>query len=130
MSGHDGCGCGHGHTEMQAPTLESAQELPVAEAMVDEAMEAESCGDGCGCGHGSQFGEVENATLQGFLTGLYASTMDHATLVAYFEAMGKEEGSPFAKPAQLLADAMSDLPADGEAPAHVRLLELVSGEAA
>lgn len=116
MSGHDGCGCGHAHMEAQA-----TQELPVS-------AEGDACGEGCGCGHGSQFGEVEGATLQGFLTGLYASTMDHAKLTAYFEAMRNEEGSPFAGPAQLLAEALAAVPADGEKPAHVRLLEIVSGE--
>lgn len=100
-------------------TTAVVEQLPVSE---------ESCGDNCGCSHESPFGEVEGATLQGFLTGLYASTMDHATLTAYFEAMGNEEGSPFAKPAQMLADALASVPAEGDKPVHVRLLEVVSGE--
>jgi hypothetical protein len=119
MGEHGGCCGGHGQAE--------AMEMP-EHVEGDAQMAGESCGEGCGCGHASPFSEVEGATMQGFLSGLYASTMDHPQLLAYLQAMGSEEGSEFAKPAQMLADAMSEVPLQGAKPVHVRLLELVSGQ--
>lgn len=97
-------------------------------------MEGESCGDGCGCGsgHASAFGEMETAAIQGFLSGLYASSLGREKLAEYFAAMAKQEGSEFQRPAQLLASALEALPEEDDSgkPVGIRLLELVSGESA
>lgn len=147
MHGDDGCGCGHAHGEtmMEAPATAPATETQSVQ------MEG-GCGEGCGCGAnadatmmgscgpeggccgGGEMSEVarlEGAAMQGFLSGLYASTMPADKLAEYLNVMSKQEGSEFARPAALLASALAQLPADlaPDKPVSARLLSYVSGEA-
>jgi hypothetical protein len=107
MSSGDGCCGGPMEVEMKAD-------------------DAQGCGEGCGCGPG--FNTVETATIQGFLSGLYASTLPREKLAEYLAAMADQEGSDFARPAQFLAGALESLGTDSPKPVGVQLLELVSGE--
>jgi len=146
MHGDDGCGCGHAHGE-------AMMETPVPTTASTEATETVQleggCGEGCGCGAnatqmqgescgsgdsccggGSEMARLEGAALQGFLSGLYASTMPPERLAEYLDLMAKQEGSEFAGPAKFLAGALQTIPADlvPEKSATVRLLSYISGE--
>lgn len=152
MHGDDGCGCGHAHGETMmenptptAPTAEASTRSVQVEGGCGEgcgcganattdAMMADSCGDGGCCGGGSgmtsEMARLEGAAMQGFLSGLYASTMPADKLADYLAVMSQQEGSEFARPASILASALQQIPADvaPDKPITTRLLAYVSGE--
>lgn len=121
MHGHDGCGCGHG-AETQLETQPHGQA-----ADGEQLPQAGSCGDGCGCGHGPGLDDVETGVMQGFLSGLYASTLSREKLTEYLTTMSQADGSEFQGPASVLLDALEATPTDSR-PLPVALLETVTGE--
>jgi len=123
MHGQDGCGCGHAHGETMMETAP-----PTPQTVTSETQMEGGCGDGCGCGSGSPFTQVETGILQGFLSGLYASTLSREKLTEYLDTMSKADGSEFQGPATFLAGALEATPADSPKPVHVALLETVTGD--
>lgn len=145
MHGHDGCGCGHAHGQMDAPetqvdatmdgTMESHAHMDVGcgDGACGPSHDGQGgCGAGCGCGSPQGLDAVETAAIQGFLSGLYAANLDHDNLIQYLEQMSQQDGSEFQRPAQLLASALTAMPREEASKKSVstRLLEFISGEQA
>jgi hypothetical protein len=129
MHGHEGHA--HEHNELQTETVQ-VDSCGSGCGCGSNEMQTQAqggCGSGCGCSGGSTgFDQVETAVIQGFLSGLYASTLPREKLAEYLTVMSNAEGSPFKGPATMLSQALADTPADTTKPIGVALLETVTGE--